>query len=198
MRSIVIPARARKLQVQATLLLSLIFILSLTFSVAADGENKAQQGLDRLASIVGEWLVTGTMLDLSGKEVEIRSTATITKELGGASIEEHSSYLLPPHAVKFTCLRTWDSFRNRYRMACIDSLTGLLDIYEGEFDNGALVMTNLSTGTHAEINGTRMYGRQTVSKISSDSFLLTWDISMDRGSTWQQYGQLQYRRQHSK
>ncbi len=154
------------------------------------------QGRVRVAEkVAGEWQVTGTMLDLDGTAVKIRSKATIERNLEGASVEERSSYLLPPHAVEFFCIRSWDSFRGRYRMACIDSLTGLLDIYDGVFENDRLVMTNLSTGTYAETNGTRMYGRQTVEEISKDSFLVTWEFSLDNGSTWQRYGQLQYRRQ---
>ncbi len=173
-------------------------IVSLAMQVAAgdfDPGIEAQHGIDRLASLAGEWQVTGTMLDLDGTAVKIRSKATIERNLEGASVEERSSYLLPPHAVEFFCIRSWDSFRGRYRMACIDSLTGLLDIYDGVFENDRLVMTNLSTGTYAETNGTRMYGRQTVEEISKDSFLVTWEFSLDNGSTWQRYGQLQYRRQ---
>lgn len=173
-------------------------LMSLAIQVAVgdvDPGVETQQGIDRLASLAGEWQVTGTMLDLDGKVVKIRSKATIERNLGGTSIEERSSYVLPSHTVEFFCIRSWDSFRSRYRMACIDSLSGLLDIYDGVFVNDRLVMTNISSGTHAEKNGTRMYGRQTVEEISDNSFLMTWEFSLDNGSTWQQYGQLQYRRQ---
>lgn len=175
-------------------------LVSLAMEVAAGDSDpgiEAQQGMDRLASLAGEWQVTGTMLDLEGTAVKIRSEAKIERSLDGASLEERSSYLLPPHAVEFFCIRSWDSFRSRYRMACIDSLSGLLDIYDGVFVDDRLVMTNLSTGTYAETDGTRMYGRQTVEEISNDSFLVTWEFSLDSGSTWQRYGQLQYRRQGS-
>jgi len=173
-------------------------LVSLATQVAAgdsDPGREAQQGIERLASLAGEWQVTGTMLGLDGTAVKIRSRSKIERTLDGASLEERSSYLLPPNAVEFLCIRSWDSFRSRYRMACIDSLTGLLDVYEGELVNDRLVMTNLSTGTYAETNGTRMYGRQAVEDISDDSFLVTWEFSLDDGSTWQRYGRLQYRRQ---
>lgn len=176
------------------MLTGLVLLLGVARGVAGAGDSSSVQGLEPLASLAGEWEVSGTMLDLEGKPVEIRSAATITHSLNGHSIDEQSSYLLPPHAVDFSCTRSWDDYRKLYRMACIDSLTGLLDIYEGVFVDSRLVMTNVNTGTYAEVDGARMYGRQTISAISPNSFQVMWEYSLDDGSTWQQYGRLQYQR----
>jgi len=175
-------------------LTGLALVVGVVHGAARTGDNDPVQGLEPLASLAGEWEVSGTMLDLEGKPVEIRSAATIVRSLNGRSLEERSSYLLPPHQVEFECLRSWDLFRKKYRMACIDSLTGLLDIYEGEFVGSGLVMTNLDTGTYAEANGVRQWGRQTVSEISKNSFRMTWEYSLDEGSTWHDYGRLRYQR----
>jgi hypothetical protein len=176
------------------MVIGIALLLGVVHGVAATGDSGPVQGLEPLASLAGEWEVSGTMLDPEGNPVEIRSAATILHTLNGLSIEERSSYYPPPHAVDFVCIRSWDEFRKEYRMACIDSLTGLLDIYEGRFVAGRLVMTNLDTGTYAEANGVRMWGRQTVSEICENSFQLTWEYSLDEGSTWLEFGRLSYQR----
>lgn len=71
---------------------------------------------------------------------------------------------------------SWDRFQRVYRATYIDNITGLLDIYQGPFDDGELILTNLHTGTYNTLGteGSVQFGRVILSEIADDRFVMTW------------------------
>ena len=71
---------------------------------------------------------------------------------------------------------SWDRFQRVYRATFIDNITGLLDIYQGPFDDGELIVTNLHTGTYNTLgtDGSVQFSRLIISDIADDRFVMTW------------------------
>ncbi len=71
---------------------------------------------------------------------------------------------------------SYDRFNKVFRTIFFDNLIGFADIYEGNFENGNLIMTNLNTQTHIKQgpNGTFIKTTFTIEEIKEDSFYLYW------------------------
>ncbi len=89
----------------------------------------------------------------------------------------------PPHEgfERWAYLATfsYDRFQKQYRCAIIDNILALQDIYQGNFKDGKLVLTNLNTGTYNNhgTNGGRQVNRIIFSDIGTDRFVLTWQTA---------------------
>lgn len=86
----------------------------------------------------------------------------------------------------FQYVLAYDAVQRRYRFSSIDSRSGLLDSYTGDFDDsGALVMTNVESGTHYLANGTPVHNRLVMIPGAGGAWSWRVDSSNDRGVTWQ-------------
>ena len=79
---------------------------------------------------------------------------------------------------------SFDTAQQAYRIVSLDDQSGLADVYEGKFDDsGALVVTNVGSGTHYVFNGKPHHNRM---RFAQDAEGWTWvvDESADGGATW--------------
>lgn len=121
------------------------------------------------------------------------TSSIITSSYGGALLHEQTpGFPISPNAVGADGLTNWsyqswysyDRFQNQYRIAIIDNVMGLLDIYEGKLEHNTLEASNLETQTYNQQGppGTRQKNRITLSEMSPDRFVLTWSlINLDEG-----------------
>lgn len=80
---------------------------------------------------------------------------------------------------------SYDAVQKRYRFSSIDDVSGLLDVYEGEFDSaGALVVSNVDSGTYYLTGTTRVHNRLTFLPLPGDVWEWRVDGSTDGGKTW--------------
>ena len=80
---------------------------------------------------------------------------------------------------------SYDAVQKRYRFSSVDDVSGLLDIYEGDFDSaGALVVSNVGSGTYYLTGATRVHNRLTFQPLPGDVWEWRVDGSTDGGKTW--------------
>lgn len=79
---------------------------------------------------------------------------------------------------------TYDQYRKLYRMAAIDDMWGLMDVYEGTIDGDNLVLTNLKSGTFFpnESSGWRAF--RITFELKSGERLMIVEKSDDGGKNW--------------
>ena len=79
---------------------------------------------------------------------------------------------------------SFDAAQQQYRVASRDDQSGLIDVYEGVFDErGALVLSNVGPGTHYSYGGARYHNRMIFSP-TTDGWIWLVEASNDNGQTW--------------
>lgn len=79
---------------------------------------------------------------------------------------------------------SFDAAQQQYRVTSRDDQSGLIDFYEGEFDeHGALVVSNVRPGTHYVFDGARFHNRMTFSPVM-DGWVWLVEASGDGGQSW--------------
>lgn len=107
---------------------------------AAENAKKLDAGLARLQPYAGRWLVVANQLDDAQQWVEQERVKVQFKWVIGKRLLETEGRM---QATDFRMSLSFDSLKSVYRLALIDSGSGVLDIYEGDFDiAGTLILTN--------------------------------------------------------
>ncbi len=77
----------------------------------------------------------------------------------------------------YNSIFSYDRFNAMYRYVALDNIMGLADIYEGNFVENKLVLTNAGTNTYNNqgTNGTNQKNRLILNIISDDIFEITWE-----------------------
>lgn len=91
---------------------------------------------------------------------------------------------------EYELIFSYDQFQRKYRMSSIDQVSGLLDIYEGNLQEGKLVIDNVAKDTYYTMGGKNYYNRLTLSKISTNEGLMLIEGSDNRGEKWQLISQV--------
>jgi hypothetical protein len=152
-----------------------------------------------LTSLVGSWDLSGrirwgendgwvpidanpAMLDTTLKGRFLRMTVGVRQGQAQLGMQFYWSY---------------DPFQSLYRVAALDDQIGLLDTYVGKGDN-PIVVDNLPSNTYW--NGTfarrpaRVHGRLRLHLRDSANFLMSQEITVDSGRTWEPFFELTARR----
>lgn len=157
-------------------------------STGAAGEYQAEAGdltagLERIAFLRGNWTATQSVPTPQGG----------SRRLGGIALSFRSSmndrYLETNAAsagYNYHLIFSYDTAQRLYRIISRDDRSGLIDVYEGEFSaDGALVVSNLRSGTHYSIGGVRYHNRMTFRRDGSRGWVWTVDGTSDGGRSWQ-------------
>ena len=163
---------------------SLFAAVWMSVALAAGAGGLQGDPLALLETTAGEWDVE--VVEASGATYSGRAVVTVVQD-GKAQheiITLPSSPMKPGSPISIMGIRSYDRFRKVYRFAYHDSLTGLLDVYEGNVEGGQLVLTNLATGTSLKLPD----GREAHTRLSADigvrGFVVTLESSLDAGATW--------------
>jgi hypothetical protein len=146
----------------------------------------------RLDPLLGTFSVTGGQAGADGSLMAyVPSAAQGRALLNGFGLELDMA--VGPAAGQMMTLRvtfSYDQFRQLYRVTVLDDMTGLMDIYEGDFINdNVLSVTNLRSETFYP-NGEQPIYFKLEWNISGDA--PTFDVlaSSDVGKTWASYMQI--------
>lgn len=124
-----------------------------------------QSGVQRLRFMLGHWPAASFWLSDGATSLE-----------GAARVKDNV----------FRYVLAYDVVQRRYRFSSIDNRSGLLDAYTGDFDaTGALVMTNVESGTHYLAGGKPVHNRLVMMPGTDGAWSWRVDSSEDRGATWQ-------------
>ncbi len=100
---------------------------------------------------------------------------------GGTTISGHTA--IRTMNVRFAL--SYDVYQHRYRMTAIDDITGLIDVFTGNLDaQGALVLSNVESGTSYLAKGKPMHTQLTLQMRLGGGWSLRTAESADRGETW--------------
>jgi hypothetical protein len=155
-------------------------------NVAVDAalfEMPPPMGMGPLQSLIGSWNVAVQSRQQPGAPwQESERTSAITGKMRGALLEETYESDQGDEVIR---TYSFDRFKKRYRMTQIDDRQTQLDVREGDIgEDGALVVSNLDTGTSFETFGQTVHGRLSVKEIADDSFTVEQEFSIDGGESW--------------
>ena len=157
---------------------------------AQDGVSERQiEAMARLAPLAGDWVVTGQVMGPGGAQALDPGEARTRFVFNDRGLEENAHIDLG--ADGSTHLRTlfsYDPYRSLYRLSVMDDAYGLLDIYEGDFDDaGRLVATNLRPDTSYPIEGGQLHFKLVYDFTHADGHEFDIYMSADRGESWTLY-----------
>ncbi len=142
-------------------------------------------GMERLRSLEGKWEVqVSTRVFPTQPRIQTTVSSSIRARFGASLLEEDLTYHHYGSLRRVTRRRSYDRFRDVFRITSFDNRTFHLNILEGRFEDGRLIVTNLDTGTSWEAKGQRFHAREVTYDIAADSFKVEWQISTDGGESW--------------
>jgi len=186
-------AKLLKFQVIYSIFLAVFSPMAFAADEAVEDTPSALHFLD---GHEGQWTVTGRRFDPDGWADIAPQTAQIESVYDGRAYVETTQIDFGRSQSGLQTTLTWDGFRDVYRISALDEGFGLLDVYEGRFDEaGRLVATNLRSDTYFEYGeDTRLHFQLRWSFISEDYFMFDVLMTADGGASWTPYFELEYRR----
>lgn len=173
-----------------TLAISALALWSGAAFAQDDLSARQLDAMARLAPLAGEWVVTGEMMGPNGAQAMTPGTAQARYAFNERGLEETAQIDLGSveGLSELRTLFTYDPYRNLYRLSVMDDAYGLLDIYEGGFDEeGRLVTTNLRADTSFPIEGGQLHFRLVHDFTGSEGHEFAVYMTADRGESWQLY-----------
>jgi hypothetical protein len=153
---------------------------------AGSFEMPLPAGMEPLRGLAGSWRVSYEGRPNPG--IPFVETGELTTEIvpsyRGALLEEKLHYPVFGTPRRLTRWRSWDRFREVYRVVLFDSLTGLIDVLEGGFKDGRLTVSDVATGTSSSIHGQTFHTREETYDLTADRFKVDLSSSIDGGATW--------------
>ncbi|WP_440958534.1 DUF1579 family protein [Oceanicaulis sp. LC35] len=164
----------------------------LTGTALAQEDVSARQlaAMARLAPLAGDWVVTGEVMGPEGAQAMTPGTAQAHYAFNERGIEETAQIDLGSvdGLTELRTLFTYDPYREVYRLSVMDGAYGLLDIYEGGFDEeGRLVTTNLRADTAFPIEGGQLHFKLVHDFTGSEGHDFAVYMTADRGESWLLY-----------
>lgn len=158
------------------------------------GSDRQLEAMARLAPLAGDWTVTGRIMGPEGAQALEPGEARTRYAFNDRGLEDNARLDLggdgPTH---LRTLFSYDPYRGLYRLSVMDDTFGLLDIYEGDFDeDGRLVVTNLRTDTSYPIEGGQLHFKLVYDFTHSDGHDFDVYMSADRGTSWALYFDQRY------
>jgi hypothetical protein len=165
-----------------------LFVLLYTFSISQTTPEASKVPLhfmSKLKDMSGKWKLTmktttdgKTWTQVSSIEVNVKP------RLKGLMLAE-VPVVFDEKGFNLETFITYDQYRNVYRKSVIDDTWGIMDIYEGQIENGKLVLTNLNSKTFFPLGNGVWRGFRLTIDISGDTREMHIDKTDDYGKTWQ-------------
>ena len=154
-------------------------------------QRRLAAGVSRLQSMAGSWSVTFYNKARDGNWApQAPQTITFRPTMNGLYLEMQ----LATPGYNYQMVFSYDAAMQTYRMVSRDDVSGLIDVYQGDFNaDGALVLTNLQSGTHYVSGGKRIHNRITITP-GPNGWSGNTEGSADGGVTWRQQGRSESRR----
>jgi len=144
----------------------------------------------------GKWNVSMTYQFPGGQSFKKDTESTIEPMLGGSFYREEITVPAGPtidnHMIG---IRSYDRFRDVYRLVWFDDVITLADVFEGGPSEGGFTVSNVKPGTAGIFAGKQNSLRITQKAgATRDEFLVEWDLSTDKGQTWFKSAEYAYSR----
>ncbi|MEE4360341.1 MAG: hypothetical protein V2I63_02325 [Pseudomonadales bacterium] len=172
-------------------------LLALLLAPFAQGaERQVEDSLGPLAHLVGHWQVLTSIPGEGGLQVGPPGKAVILPILGGQALVEDVTLRFPDaEGLRLRHTFTHDPYVDLFRITAIDDASGLLDVYEGRFEDGRLQVDNIRAHTFSPTAlGRELAFRLRWHEISADGFRFDVFQSDDGGESWALYAAQTYLR----
>ena len=151
-----------------------------------DVEKVPLEKMAKFESLLGDWNTTNYFYEDDDWKQVATSHVKYFKKLKGKLVSEEITNVKPEGGFVVESFISYDQYRNVYRLAAVDDTFGLMDIYEGNFENDKLFrVTNLRAGTNFPTSdGGELYFRLTFKEIDHDTREFLVEQSNDNGDNW--------------
>lgn len=172
---------------------SLIGVALCVISAGAQAQDDPSarqiEAIARLAPLAGDWVVSGQVMGPGGALALDTGEAQTRFVFNDRGLEDNARIDLGGEgATHLRTLFSYDPYRGLYRLSVMDDTFGLLDIYEGDFDDaGRLVVTNLRSDTSYPIEGGQLHFKLVYDFTHADGHDFDIYMSADRGENWTLY-----------
>ncbi len=151
------------------------------------------QAMQRLSSLAGTWEMTVFTTSDEGVTWNPAPAQVVDLRFAhkGFMLEEIPVALDGP-GFHMRSYLTYDQYRKVYRKAALDDVWGVLDLYEGNFEDDRLVLTNLESGTFFPVADGKWRGFRLTLELEEDRRWMWIDKTDDEGASWQPAFKLEY------
>lgn len=153
---------------------------------SAQGQSESESvdlraGRARLNFLTGDWRVEQFSPAHGG---EWRSNGVSDLRFSSTMNDLYLETNASAGAYAYHIVLSFDAAQQKYRVTSRDDQSGLIDVYEGAFDErGALVLSNVGPGTHYVFDGVRYHNRMIFSP-HAEGWIWLVEVSGDGGQTW--------------
>ncbi|MEM8962857.1 MAG: DUF1579 family protein [Acidobacteriota bacterium] len=176
------------------MLLGLLLCVGSTNVLAEEAKTKVHP-LAPLHALEGTWTGTYEQNGPEGWVVTGTSTVKFRVRLDGSAVEKRHIVKMRGSEWPMMTTFTFDPHREVYRLAAVDGPSGLMDIHEGQLEDGFLVVDNTGSGTSMPLeSGDQMSFRLRFDLRDSDALRLEVFNSIDGGANWAPMMKVSYER----
>jgi len=179
--------------------LFVFFILNISSVVfaeeVAETARAPHESMKKIRGMLGEWTAITEMITQEGDWIEQKTDhVAIKSELDGLLFAEQHLARISGEGFYITTDLSYDQYRETYRVSAIGNGWGIMDIYEGQLDNGILDLNNIRAGTSFPLeDGREMFFRLLI-PVDGDRRVMDIDMSLDEGETWSPFYRVTYER----
>jgi len=153
------------------------------------------EAMSALKGMLGKWSVKTEMINPEGAwATQGSDSVSIKARLNNMLFAETHTERLSGQSLVVETDYSYDQYRQVYRARAMDDTFGLMDIYEGNLENGILVLTNIRAGTSFPLDETRQMNFRLTVPVTGDERVMEIDQSIDAGETWSSFFKLTYQR----
>lgn len=169
----------------------LVFSLMTATLVAGD-----QDPLRILKPLEGTWEMHIETFRPDGSSFVLEPSQVVFKEeLHGKIFSETFTVKMPHQDFHILMLHSFDAFRGVFRGTAVDSVSGMMDFYEGALDGKKLIFTNLKSQTFYRLSDGREPAFRLIYDLeNSQAPSLDFDWSFDEGKSWSTFQRITYKR----
>lgn len=145
-----------------------------------------QSGMEQLAFMIGAWTIEAYHMGEDGEWIASPPNQTnITSLFDGMFLQEYVSVVLSEMIYNAYVMWSYDKFRQMFRMMTCNNVEGHIDVLEGNFEDGVMIVSNLHTNTaYVAADGNEVNVRLLSTKTSDDSFTDVVQETTDGGAYW--------------
>lgn len=155
---------------------------SMAQDAAAEARARLLRGVERLSFLRGAWEAS---LLAPTAEGGWRETGRTTMVVAASMNDLYLETKVQSGHYMYEIIFSYDVAQDCYRVTSRDDQSGLIDVYEGVFDtSGALVVTNIESGTHYVSGGEQYHNRLTFAPEPAGGWSWLVEATSDGGATW--------------
>ena len=164
--------------------LIVLVLFGLTIPGIAE-ENIVKTHMKELSFMAGSWDVKAERYTREGKWADAGMTKSTIKWLwSNIALQESVGFKTPNGEMKLNIQLSYDQFQKCYRVTIVDNQYGLMDIYEGQFKENILLVTNERCKTFYPIQDGHLKFQIKYTKKSENSMVFMVNMAKVGTDNW--------------